>query len=69
MQQSALSQKLRTDRFFQLGVIFVALVVMAAAFAPWLSPQNPLTGDLKGAYLVSQGLGSFWGQTLRAGMC
>lgn len=55
MPQSALQRKLRSDRFFQLGLLFVALVVMAALFAPWLSPQNPLTGDLKGAYLVRPG--------------
>ena len=55
MPQSPLSKKLRADRFFQLGVVFVALVVIAAVFAPWLSPQNPLTGDLKGAYLITPG--------------
>jgi ABC-type dipeptide/oligopeptide/nickel transport system permease subunit len=55
MGQNALREKLRHDRFFQLGLVFVALVVMAAVFAPWLAPHNPVTGDLKGAYLVEPG--------------
>ena len=55
MPQSALAHKLRTDRFFQLGVLFVALVVSAAVFAPWLAPQNPILGDQRGAYLVEPG--------------
>jgi peptide/nickel transport system permease protein len=55
MRQSALRMKLRTDRFFQLGLLFVGLVVLAAIFAPWLAPHNPITGDLRGAYLVSPG--------------
>lgn len=33
----------------------VVLMVLAALFAPWLAPHNPLTGDLKGAYLVKPG--------------
>ncbi len=55
MPHSALVMKLRTDRFFQLGLLFVTLVVGAALFAPWLAPQNPITGDLRGAYLVEPG--------------
>jgi ABC-type dipeptide/oligopeptide/nickel transport system permease subunit len=55
MPQSALGIKLRTDRFFQLGLVFVALVIGAAVFAPWLAPQNPIVGDLRGAYLVEPG--------------
>jgi peptide/nickel transport system permease protein len=55
MRQSALRMKLRTDRFFQLGLLFVGLVVLAAIFAPWLAPHNPIAGDLRGAYLVSPG--------------
>jgi len=50
-----LGKKLRTDHFFQLGLFFVAVVVLAAVMAPWLAPQNPLTGDLQGAYLVRPG--------------
>src|SRR6185312_8977817 len=55
MRQSPLLEKLRRDRFFQLGLLFVVLVVSAALFAPWLSPHNPITGDLRGAYLVKPG--------------
>src|SRR4029079_1896332 len=47
------------DRFFQLGVLFVSLVVAAAVLAPWISPHNPLTGDLRGACLISPGA-RFW---------
>jgi ABC-type dipeptide/oligopeptide/nickel transport system permease subunit len=55
MPQSPLQQKLRYDRFFQLGLLFVASVVLAAVFAPWLAPDNPVAGDLRGAYLVRPG--------------
>jgi ABC-type dipeptide/oligopeptide/nickel transport system permease subunit len=55
MPQSALTVKLRHDRFFQLGLLFVAAVLIAAVFAPWLAPQDPVTGDLRGAYLVEPG--------------
>ena len=55
MQQSAWAARLRRDRFFQLGLLFVGLMVVAALFAPWLAPHNPVTGDLRGAYLVKPG--------------
>jgi ABC-type dipeptide/oligopeptide/nickel transport system permease subunit len=55
MQGSVLVDRLRCDRFFQLGLLFVALMVVAALFAPWIAPHNPLTGDLRGAYLVKPG--------------
>jgi peptide/nickel transport system permease protein len=55
MQQNVLVDRLRRDRFFQLGLLFVALMVVAALFAPWIAPHNPLTGDLRGAYLVKPG--------------
>jgi peptide/nickel transport system permease protein len=59
MSPSPLRQKLRTDRFFQLGLVFVAIVVAAALLAPWLAPHDPLTGDLRGAYLIPPG-SRFW---------
>jgi ABC-type dipeptide/oligopeptide/nickel transport system permease subunit len=31
------------------------IVLMAAVFAPWLAPHNPVVGDLRGAYLVRPG--------------
>jgi peptide/nickel transport system permease protein len=55
MRQGVLEARLRRDRFFQLGVFFVSVVVIAAVFAPWLAPHNPITGDLKNAYLVEPG--------------
>ncbi|MEA2724351.1 MAG: peptide/nickel transport system permease protein [Gemmatimonadales bacterium] len=55
MPQSVLGERLRRDRFFQLGAFFVSVVVIAAVFAPWLAPHNPITGDLKNAYLVEPG--------------
>jgi ABC-type dipeptide/oligopeptide/nickel transport system permease subunit len=50
-----LRARLRRDHFFQLGVFFVSGVVIAAIFAPWLAPHNPVTGDLRNAYLVEPG--------------
>jgi len=55
MPQGVLRERLRRDRFFQLGLFFVSVVVIAAVFAPWLAPHNPITGDLKNAYLVGPG--------------
>src|SRR6185436_15664473 len=55
MPHTVLGKKLRTDHFFQLGLFFVAVVVLAPLLAPWLAPHNPLTGDLQGAYLVRPG--------------
>ncbi|HXE57724.1 MAG TPA: ABC transporter permease [Gemmatimonadales bacterium] len=52
---SPLARKLRRDRFFQLGLALVALVVLAALFAPWIAPHDPLVGDLRRAYLVPPG--------------
>ncbi|MGH7509647.1 MAG: ABC transporter permease [Gemmatimonadales bacterium] len=55
MIDGVLRARFRRDRFFQLGLLFVGLVVMAAVFAPWLAPHSPIAGDLKGAYLVEPG--------------
>lgn len=55
MPQNPLREKLRRDHFFQLGVTFVLIVLVAAVFAPWLAPHNPLVGDQRGAYLVRPG--------------
>jgi ABC-type dipeptide/oligopeptide/nickel transport system permease subunit len=55
MPQSPLAQKFRQDHFFQLGSLFVAIVLAAALFAPWLAPHDPLSGDLRSAYLVRPG--------------
>ena len=55
MPAGVLGERLRRDRFFQLGVALVALVVAAALLAPWLAPFDPLAGDLRNAYLVGPG--------------
>jgi ABC-type dipeptide/oligopeptide/nickel transport system permease subunit len=55
MSESALKERFRRDRFLQLGLVVVGAMVLAAIFAPWLAPHNPITGDLKGAYLISPG--------------
>ena len=55
MPEGVLRERLGRDHFFQLGVFFVAVVVLAAVFAPWLAPHNPITGDLRNAYLIRPG--------------
>ena len=55
MTEGVLRRRLRSDRFFQLGLFFVAAVAIAAIFAPWLAPYDPVSGDLRAAYLVSPG--------------
>jgi len=52
MVRGPLGELVRHDRFFQLGLFLVGLVVGAALFAPWLAPHNPLSGDLRNAYLL-----------------
>lgn len=52
---SPLRRRLARDRFFQFGLLLVAVVVLAAALAPWISPHDPLSGDLRGAYLRDPG--------------
>jgi ABC-type dipeptide/oligopeptide/nickel transport system permease subunit len=45
----------RGNRLFQLGAALVMLVVVAALFAPWIAPHDPLIGNLKDAYLTPPG--------------
>ncbi|HET6777417.1 MAG TPA: ABC transporter permease [Gemmatimonadales bacterium] len=61
MPERLLRDRLRRDHFFQLGVFFVSAVVIAAIFAPWLAPHNPITGDLRNAYLIEPGSRFFLG--------
>jgi len=56
MARGALGTRFRRDRFFQLGLLLVGGVVLAALLAPWLSPFDPLTGDLRNAYLLEPGV-------------
>jgi len=55
MADSLLAARFRRDRFFQFGVLLVVAVVAAAILAPWLAPHDPLTGDLRNAYLLPPG--------------
>jgi len=55
MASGVLRERLRRDRFFQLGLVLVALVVSAAVLAPWIAPFDPLRGDLRNAYLLGPG--------------
>src|SRR5438034_2338255 len=55
MAPGVLRERLRHDRFFQLGLALVTLVVAAAVLAPWLAPFDPLRGDLRNAYLLGPG--------------
>jgi ABC-type dipeptide/oligopeptide/nickel transport system permease subunit len=55
MPENPLLNRLRRDHFFQMGVVFVGLVLLAALFAPWLAPHSPFAGDQRGAYLVKPG--------------
>jgi ABC-type dipeptide/oligopeptide/nickel transport system permease subunit len=55
MPPGVLRARLRRDHFFQLGLALVALVVGAAVLAPWLAPFDPLSGDLRNAYLLGPG--------------
>jgi ABC-type dipeptide/oligopeptide/nickel transport system permease subunit len=55
MPAGVLRERLRRDRFFQLGLCLVALVVATALLAPWIAPYDPLAGDLRNAYLLGPG--------------
>jgi len=55
MAQGVLWDRFRRDCWFQLGAALVGLVVLAAVLAPWLAPFDPVTGDLRNAYLLSPG--------------
>jgi ABC-type dipeptide/oligopeptide/nickel transport system permease subunit len=48
---TALARSMRADRFFQLGLLLVGIMIIAALFAPWLAPHDPLLGDTRTAYL------------------
>jgi len=50
-----LRHRFRHDPAFAGGTVLVAMVVGAALFAPFLSPYNPLVGDLARDYLTPPG--------------
>ena len=49
---SPLAGPFRRDRFFQLGLLLVALVVGAAVLASLVAPAGPYQGDRATAYLL-----------------
>ncbi len=51
----ALAARWRRDPLFKLGVALLALVLIAAALAPWLAPHDPYSGDLANDYLAHPG--------------
>jgi ABC-type dipeptide/oligopeptide/nickel transport system permease subunit len=55
MAQGVLGTRVLRDRWFQAVVGLVALVVLAGLLAPWLAPFDPITGDLRNAYLLGPG--------------
>jgi peptide/nickel transport system permease protein len=55
MASAILRERLRRDRSFQLGLGLVGLVAGAALLAPWLAPFDPVSGDLRNAYLLGPG--------------
>jgi hypothetical protein len=52
MARGVLGERLRRDRLFELGVAVEAAVGAAAVLEPWLTPHDPLRGDLRNAYLL-----------------
>ena len=52
---SSLRARWRSDPLFRLGGVLVALILLAAIFAPWLAPHDPRRGDLANDYLASPG--------------
>ena len=58
---SPLAAPFRRDRFFQLGLLLVGMVVGAALLAQWLAPRGPYVGDPATAYLLPPSLGHLLG--------
>ncbi len=52
---------IRGNWLYQLGVVLVMLVVLAAVLAPWIAPHDPYSGDLGNAYLHPPGGGYLLG--------
>lgn len=53
--RQALRQRWRRDPLFRLGALLVGLLLVVALAAPWLSPHDPLRGDLASDYLAKPG--------------
>ena len=52
---AAIKRRWSRDPLFKLGVVLVGAVIGAAAFAPWLTPHDPYSGDLANDYLARPG--------------
>lgn len=51
----------RHDPLFKLGVVLVGVMLLVALAAPWLSPHDPLLGDLANDSLARPGRNFFFG--------
>lgn len=58
---TAIRSRWQHDAMFRLGLLLVAIVVLAAAFAPWLAPHDPLRGNLADDSLSPPGRHFFFG--------
>ncbi|MGH7532090.1 MAG: hypothetical protein ACREL4_02255, partial [Gemmatimonadales bacterium] len=54
-------QQLARDPLFALGVALAILVIVAGLAAPLLAPADPITGDLRTAYLLKPSLHHLFG--------
>lgn len=55
----AIRRRWRRDPMFKIGGVLLGSIVVAALLAPWISPHDPLSGDLANDYLAPPG-GRFW---------
>ena len=69
MDRGVLRGRLQRDRFFQVGLVLVGVVVAAAILAPWIAPFDPVAGDLRNAYQLPPGGRYLLGPTPRAATC
>jgi ABC-type dipeptide/oligopeptide/nickel transport system permease subunit len=52
---SPILRQFRRDLLFRFGLVLVVGVTLAAVLAPYLTPYDPVVGDLKHAYLAPPG--------------
>lgn len=52
---AAIRRRWQRDPMFRLGALLVAIVILAAILAPWLSPHDPLRGNLADDSLAPPG--------------
>jgi ABC-type dipeptide/oligopeptide/nickel transport system permease subunit len=56
-----LRSRWRSDPLFAFGVLLVGVLLLAALLAPWLSPHDPLLGDLANDSLARPGRAFLFG--------